>query len=634
MAWRPAGAGGGGWPGRGRTVAAGGAPGAGRHVSGGAGESRTPGSAGAGGARGVRKWVRGCGWSSQGDAGRRWSFGRWGASDGRSGVCRRGSVLGGAGRVRAARCCASVVAPVRRPPVAGRPWRGACARPAGGRGDRAVRGGGGRAAGRAAARPGPPRRAAPRAWERRARRCWRRRVTAGTWPEALREAARLPGAEGLTGVAACWQVAVEGGAGLAAGLERIAAGLRAQRDQREELRAQLAGPRATALMLALLPVCGLLMGSALGADPLRVLLHTPAGWGCLVVGGLLEWGGVAWTARIVADAMPPIPQCRSARMDDRRRSDGCGERRRRGRGRETRRLSTGGDGGCGHRQACCARLPWRVGCGRGGPCARGRRLSVREPESVRRRPGRRHPEAVAHRITRAAHRDPRGDRMRNDEIRTYGACAGRWSSGPWTAWSGWGRWERAGFVVILVDGAAGVVDGPRRRLRGSSPGWRANEAERVRRLAKREVEADLAPAGDLLAACLAAGAGPRESAEAVGRSLDGPVAERLRHVAAELKLGRRTGHRVADGWPISPGPEALARSMERAGISGVPAVEAASRDRRGTPCGAGQGGGSAGAAGRCAGHLAAVGVLPAGVPDARGGAGADRPGRAGCLGRN
>ena len=124
----------------------------------------------------------------------------------------------------------------------------------------------------------------------------------GDVPQALRVAAWQPGAAGLTGMAACWQVAVEGGAGLASGLERIAAGLRAQRDQRDELRAQLAGPRATALMLALLPAAGLLMGSALGADPLRVLLHTPAGWGCLVVGGLLEWGGVAWTARIVAAA--------------------------------------------------------------------------------------------------------------------------------------------------------------------------------------------------------------------------------------------------------------------------------------------------------------------------------------------
>lgn len=127
----------------------------------------------------------------------------------------------------------------------------------------------------------------------------------GDVPRAFRAAAALPGADGLNGVAACWRVAVEGGAGLADGLERIAAALRAGRDQREELNAQLAGPRATALMLALLPACGLLMGTALGADPVRVLLHTPFGWVCLVVGGLLEWAGIAWTARIVAGALPP-----------------------------------------------------------------------------------------------------------------------------------------------------------------------------------------------------------------------------------------------------------------------------------------------------------------------------------------
>ncbi|WP_238783488.1 type II secretion system F family protein [Streptomyces monomycini] len=124
----------------------------------------------------------------------------------------------------------------------------------------------------------------------------------GDVPAALRAAARLPGAEGLAGVAACWQVAVDGGAGPAAGLERIATALRAERDRRDDLRAQLAGPRATALMLALLPAGGLAMGSALGADPLRVLLHTPAGWVCLLVGGLLEWCGIAWTARIIAAA--------------------------------------------------------------------------------------------------------------------------------------------------------------------------------------------------------------------------------------------------------------------------------------------------------------------------------------------
>lgn len=121
----------------------------------------------------------------------------------------------------------------------------------------------------------------------------------GDVPAALTSAARQPGAEGLLGLAACWRVAVDQGAGLAAGLDRLEGALRADRDQRADLRAQLAGARATAVMLAGLPVLGLLLGAAMGADPLRVLLHSGAGLGCLVVGGLLEGLGLWWALRIV-----------------------------------------------------------------------------------------------------------------------------------------------------------------------------------------------------------------------------------------------------------------------------------------------------------------------------------------------
>ncbi|MBC9714673.1 type II secretion system F family protein [Streptomyces sp. TRM66268-LWL] len=124
----------------------------------------------------------------------------------------------------------------------------------------------------------------------------------GDVPDALRAASGGPGAEGLAGLAACWQVAVDRGAGLAEGLDRLAAALRAERDQQADLQTKLAPARATAAMLAVLPVVGLLMGTALGADPLRVLLHTPAGVGCLVVGGALEGAGLWWTSRIVRRA--------------------------------------------------------------------------------------------------------------------------------------------------------------------------------------------------------------------------------------------------------------------------------------------------------------------------------------------
>lgn len=141
----------------------------------------------------------------------------------------------------------------------------------------------------------------------------------GDVPEALRAAGRLrSGTHGLVAAAACWQVAVDGGAGLAAALDRVAAALRAEADQREDLRAQLAGPRSTAVLLALLPVFGLLLGAGLGADPSRVLLHTRTGLFCLVAGGLLEWAGLAWTARIVRGAeRGPVRKATAAKAADR-----------------------------------------------------------------------------------------------------------------------------------------------------------------------------------------------------------------------------------------------------------------------------------------------------------------------------
>ncbi|MFH8668844.1 type II secretion system F family protein [Streptomyces anulatus] len=121
----------------------------------------------------------------------------------------------------------------------------------------------------------------------------------GDVPAALRQAAQGPGLGGLSGMAACWRVAVDGGAGLATGLERLETTLREDRRRREELRAQLAGAWSTVVVLALLPVVGLGLGAALGAEPLRVLLHTPGGLACLAVGAFLEAAGLHWACRIV-----------------------------------------------------------------------------------------------------------------------------------------------------------------------------------------------------------------------------------------------------------------------------------------------------------------------------------------------
>ncbi|MGW0859119.1 type II secretion system F family protein [Streptomyces sp. NPDC002690] len=121
----------------------------------------------------------------------------------------------------------------------------------------------------------------------------------GDVPGALHRASRTPGLASLAGIAACWRVSVDGGAGLAAGLDRLEGALRAERRSREELRARLAGAWSTVVVLALLPLAGLGMGAALGAEPLRVLLHTSAGLFCLAAGLVLETAGLCWAGRIV-----------------------------------------------------------------------------------------------------------------------------------------------------------------------------------------------------------------------------------------------------------------------------------------------------------------------------------------------
>ncbi|MFF3114858.1 type II secretion system F family protein [Kitasatospora sp. NPDC057904] len=124
----------------------------------------------------------------------------------------------------------------------------------------------------------------------------------GDVPGALHLLAELPGGSGAAAIAACWRVASDGGAGLAAALDRVAEALRGEQALAEEIAGELAGPRTTIAVLAMLPAAGLLLGTAMGARPVDVLLHTSAGLGCLAVGAVLEGLGVAWTARIVRAA--------------------------------------------------------------------------------------------------------------------------------------------------------------------------------------------------------------------------------------------------------------------------------------------------------------------------------------------
>jgi Flp pilus assembly protein TadB len=83
-------------------------------------------------------------------------------------------------------------------------------------------------------------------------------------------------------------------------------------------------------------------------------------------------------------------------------------------------------------------------------------------------------------------------------------------------------------------------------------------------------------AAELMAACLAAGSSPGQAADAVGRSLGGPLGVRLIRAATELRLGAEPAAAWGRFEPV-PGGDRFARCIERAGTAGVPAVDPVTR---------------------------------------------------------
>ncbi|MFI7691434.1 type II secretion system F family protein [Nonomuraea sp. NPDC049655] len=121
---------------------------------------------------------------------------------------------------------------------------------------------------------------------------------------ALTAAAPAQGGEGLRRLAACWDVSLTVGAGMSALVERVGGTLRAAQAHRQDVAAQLAGPRTTARMLAALPVLGLVMAGALNMHPLSFLFGTLPGLLCLLSGVALDVCGLWWTHRMATKAQP------------------------------------------------------------------------------------------------------------------------------------------------------------------------------------------------------------------------------------------------------------------------------------------------------------------------------------------
>ncbi|MFC0040745.1 type II secretion system F family protein [Actinomadura rayongensis] len=118
----------------------------------------------------------------------------------------------------------------------------------------------------------------------------------------LEHLAASPGAEGLRLLAACWRIGAERGGTLGSVLDGLAKALRDEQAQRQEIATQLAGPRATARLLAALPLLGLAMAAGMGADPLGFLFGSLPGGACLTLGLSLDVTGLWWTRRLARAA--------------------------------------------------------------------------------------------------------------------------------------------------------------------------------------------------------------------------------------------------------------------------------------------------------------------------------------------
>ncbi|WP_433564195.1 type II secretion system F family protein [Nocardia sp. CA-151230] len=119
----------------------------------------------------------------------------------------------------------------------------------------------------------------------------------GSGAEGLRRHGSVVTRE-LSRVAGAWRVAERHGLALAELLAAARSDLLGRKRFRDRTSAALAGARATAMVLALLPLLGLGLGELMGASPLRVLLLSSAGTLLLPLGSALTCAGLLWADAI------------------------------------------------------------------------------------------------------------------------------------------------------------------------------------------------------------------------------------------------------------------------------------------------------------------------------------------------
>ena len=97
------------------------------------------------------------------------------------------------------------------------------------------------------------------------------------------------------------RVARQAGGELARVLDEVTETLKDRERMTRELRAATAQARASAVVVAALPVVFLVLMSAGAGDQTHLLFGTPIGWVLLVVGGSLEGAGILWIRKLTSN---------------------------------------------------------------------------------------------------------------------------------------------------------------------------------------------------------------------------------------------------------------------------------------------------------------------------------------------
>jgi tight adherence protein B len=99
-------------------------------------------------------------------------------------------------------------------------------------------------------------------------------------------------------LAVCWQLASDQGLAIATLMRTAQLDITERQRFSARVASGMAGARATAAILAGLPVLGVLLGQLIGARPLTFLLSGHVGGWLLVIGSTLACAGLLWADRI------------------------------------------------------------------------------------------------------------------------------------------------------------------------------------------------------------------------------------------------------------------------------------------------------------------------------------------------